>query len=280
MKKEDHMVSVGYLGPEGTFSHQAAVALYGESASFYTGETIEDVFSMVENGVCEQGVVPVENSYEGSVNITMDLLYKYNIGVCGEFFMRIRLYLLAGAEQPGGIKRLYSHPMALDQCRAWLKDNMPGLPITEVASTSLAVKMAADDPEAVAIGSRLSGERHGLKTLYEHIEDDPYNITRFLVIGKDRVGPTGKDKTSILFSLLHKPGTLYRFLGGLAKRDINVTRIESRPMRRKRWEYLFFMDIEGHEKDPVLKEALMEMEGDCVFLKRLGSYPAGGDPWD
>jgi chorismate mutase/prephenate dehydratase len=280
MKKVDHMVSVGYLGPEGTFSHQAAVALHGESASFYAGETIEDVFSMVENGVCERGVVPVENSYEGWVNITMDLLYKYDIGVCGEFFMRIRHYLMAAAEQPISIKRVYSHPMAIDQCRAWLKDNMPDVPVTQVASTSLAVKMAADDPEAVAIGSRLSVERYGLKTLYENIEDDPYNITRFLVIGKDRVEPTGRDKTSIFFALLHKPGSLYRCLGGLAKRDINVTRIESRPMRRKSWEYLFFMDIEGHEKDPVLNEALMEMEGDCVFLKRLGSYPAGGDPWD
>jgi len=272
--------SVAYLGPEATFSHQAAVALYGESASFYAGETIEDVFSLVEDGVCEQGVVPVENSYEGSINITMDLLYRYDIGICGEFFMRIRHYLLAAAEQPGGIKRLYSHPMAITQCRSWLNDNMRDVPVTEAASTSLAAKMAADDPEAVAIGSRLSGERYGLKTLYESIEDDPYNITRFLVIGKDRVEPTGKDKTSILFSLLHKPGTLYRCLGVLANREINVTRIESRPMRRKSWEYLFFMDIEGHEKDPVLKEALMEMEGHCVFLKRLGSYPAGGDPWD
>jgi chorismate mutase/prephenate dehydratase len=280
MKKEDDKASVAYLGPEATFSHQAAIALYGESASFHAAETIEGVFSLVNGGVCERGVVPVENSYEGSVNITMDLLYRYDIGICGEFFMRIRHCLLAVTEQPGGIKRLYSHPMAIDQCRAWLKDNMPGVPVTEVASTSLAANKAADDPEAVAIGSRLSGERYGLKTLYENIEDDPYNITRFLVIGKDRVEPTGNDKTSILFSLLHKPGTLYRYLGVLAKRDINVTRIESRPMRRKSWEYLFFMDIEGHEKDPVLKEALMEMEGDCVFLKRLGSYPAGGDPWD
>jgi chorismate mutase/prephenate dehydratase len=130
MKKVDHMVSVGYLGPEGTFSHQAAVALHGESASFYAGETIEDVFSMVENGVCERGVVPVENSYEGWVNITMDLLYKYDIGVCGEFFMRIRHYLMAAAEQPISIKRVYSHPMAIDQCRAWLKDNMPDVPVT------------------------------------------------------------------------------------------------------------------------------------------------------
>jgi chorismate mutase/prephenate dehydratase len=280
MKKEDDKASVAYLGPEATFSHQAAVALYGESASFYARETIEDVFSLVEDGVCEQGVVPVENSYEGSVNITMDLLYRYDIGICGEFFMRIRHYLLAAAEQTGGIKRIYSHPMAVAQCRSWLKDNMPEVPVTEVASTSLAAKMAADDPEAVAIGSRLSGETSGLKTLYEDIEDDPYNITRFLVIGKDRVEPTGKDKTSILFSLLHKPGTLYRCLGVFAKRDINVTRIESRPMRKKSWEYLFFMDIEGHEKDPVLKEAFMEMEGHCVFLKMLGSYPAGGDPWD
>jgi chorismate mutase/prephenate dehydratase len=280
MKKEGHMRSVAYLGPEATFSHQAAVALYGESASFHAGETIEDVFSLVEDGVCGQGVVPIENSYEGSVNITMDLLYRYDIGICGEFFMRIRHYLLAVAEQPGGIKRLYSHPMAIAQCRAWLKDNMPDVPVKEMASTSLAAKMAAHDPEAVAIGSRLSGEIYGLKTLYENIEDNPYNITRFLAIGKDQVETTGKDKTSILFSLLHKPGTLYRCLGVLANRDMNVTRIESRPMRRKSWEYVFFMDIEGHEKDPVLKEALVEMEGHCVFLKRLGSYPAGGDPWD
>ncbi len=280
MKKGDHMDCVAYLGPEATFSHQAAVAMYGESVSFYAGVTIEDVFKLVDEGVCEQGVVPIENSYEGSVNITMDLLYRYEIAICAECFMRIRHYLLALAEEPGGIKRLYSHPMAVAQCRAWLRHNMADVTITEVASTSLAARMASDDPEAAAIGSRLSGERYGLKTLYENIEDDPDNITRFLVIGRYGVEPTGKDKTSLLFSLLHEPGALHRCLGALAKRDINVARIESRPMRRRSWEYLFFMDIEGHEREPALKEALEEMEGHCVFLKKLGSYPVGGDPWD
>ncbi|MDY6879138.1 MAG: prephenate dehydratase [Desulfatiglans sp.] len=273
-------LSVAFLGPEATFSHQAALSLCGHSASFRTAETIEDVFSMVEKGICDQGVVPIENSYEGSVNNTLDLLYNYDLKIGAEIFLRIRHHLLSRADDISKIKYLYSHPMPIAQCRSWLKTHLPGMPIKEVASTSLAAKLAKEDPESGAIGSRLSADTYGLNKLRENIEDRPDNVTRFLSIGKTQAALTGNDKTSILFFVQHKPGSLFRALEGLAARKINMNRIESRPMKIRNWEYLFFVDLEGHEQDSNVRDAIKEMEGACAFMKRLGSYPAAGDPWD
>jgi chorismate mutase/prephenate dehydratase len=272
--------TVAYLGPEATFSHQAALFLFGKLSSLRAAGTIEEVFGMVEKGVCDQGVVPIENSYEGSVNITLDLFYKYNLTISAELFLRIRNNLLSKEERIEDIKRLYSHPMPVAQCRQWLNSHLSWVPIMEVASTSLAAKMAADESGAAAIGSRLSGPIYGLNILEENIEDHPDNITRFFVIGKTRAKPTGKDKVSLLFFLQHVPGALHKALEALAKRDVNMTRIESRPMRTRNWEYLFYLDLEGHEEDGNMHSALEEMEEHCIFIKRLGSYPAGGDPWD
>ena len=272
---------VGFLGPEGTFSHQAALCMFGHSVSFYPLDSIEEVFSSVEKGLCHQGVVPIENSYEGSVNTTLDMLYKYDLKINGEVLIRIRHNLMAKTRDINRIKKIYSHPMAIAQCKLWLKANMGGVSIHETQSTALGAKVASEQEEVAVIGNRLLAEIYGLNILKEGIEDTPDNITRFLAIGKDPVlCPTGRDKTSILFFLRDKPGALFKALEALAKKKINMTRIESRPMKTKRWEYLFYVDMEGHEKDPSINEALSEMEDACVLLKRLGSYPAADKPWE
>jgi chorismate mutase/prephenate dehydratase len=273
-------LTVAFLGPEATFTHQAAISLFGHATSYRAAETVDEVFGLVEKGICRQGVVPIENSYEGSVNSTLDLFYRYELKIGAEVFLRIRHHLLSKADTIEHIERLNSHPMAIAQCRLWIKSHLAEIPIREVESTSRAAAMAVDDPRSAAVGSRLSASTYALKILAENIEDQPDNVTRFLAIGKEDTKPTGRDKTSILFFLSHKPGSLYKALESLAKRNINLSRIESRPRKTRNWEYLFFADLEGHEQESNIHDAIKEMEGHCMFLKRLGSYPAGGDPWD
>jgi chorismate mutase / prephenate dehydratase len=266
------MKKIAYLGPEGTFTHMAAIGLYGGSSMLYPVDAIEDVFDEVEKEISDLGVVPVENSYEGSVNVTLDLFYRYDLKIVAETYVRIRHHLLSRAGNIGEIKKIYSHPMALAQCRLWLKNTMRGVPVAEVSSTALAAKIASDEMGSAAIGNRALKDLYSLNLLKEDIEDHPDNMTRFVAIGKKPTIPTGNDKTSLLFFLSDKPGSLYGALGALAERGINMTRIESRPMRTRNWEYLFFTDIEGHEQDEHINEALREMEKHCVLLKRLGSY--------
>ncbi len=274
-------LTVAYFGPEATFTHQAAVRLFGHSASMRAAETIEDVFGLVEKGVCRQGVVPIENSYEGSVNRTLDQLYRYELKIGTECLLRIRHQLLSRADDIRKIKCLYSHPMPLAQCRTWIRGTLPeSVEIKEVASTSRAARLAADDPEGAALGSRLACQTYQLNILAENIEDQPDNVTRFISVGKTDSEPTGKDKTSILFFLNHKPGALYHVLGIIAGNNINMTRIESRPMQIRNWEYLFYVDIEGHERDDIVNETLLDMERSCPFVKRLGSYPAAIQAWE
>lgn len=275
--KGPHQYLIAYLGPEATYSHEAAISLYGNSGNLRGTETIEDVFRIVESGECYQGVVPVENSYEGSVNITLDLFLKYDVFICAEVYVRIRHNLLSLAEKTDDLNSLYSHSQALAQCRSWLKSNLKNVSSFEVSSTALAAQMAENERNSGAIGSRFAADIYGLRILKEGIEDDPNNVTRFLIIGKNYPAPTGNDKTSIIFTLHHKPGTLYRCLKILAERNVNMTKIESRPMKTKKWEYLFFVDLEGHENDERLGESLKEMEEYCVFMKRLGSYPCGDE---
>jgi chorismate mutase/prephenate dehydratase len=268
---------VAFLGPEATFSHEAALSFFGHSSTYRASESIEQVFSLVEGDLCQYGVVPVENSYEGSVRNTLDLFYQYDLKISAERFSRIRQHLMSKASDINKIERLYSHPMAIAQCRVWLNTHMATTPSEEVASTALAAKMASNDPTACAIGGRLAGETFNLNILEQNIEDIPENYTRFLVIGKQISGPTGKDKTSLLFLLNHRPGALHKALGALARRNINLTQIESRPIKTRNWEYLFFVDVDGHEQEDPVSKALMEMEEHCVFLKRLGSYPSGNE---
>ena len=268
-------LKVGFLGPEATFSHQAAISIFGNSAEFCGFRTFEDVFGSVEKGHCNQGVVPVENSLEGSVAGVWDLFNKFDLKICGEYYHRIRLSLMARNRDINGIKKLYSHPMPLAQCRSWLKSHLPDVAFESVESTSLAAKMAADDPRGAALGSRHLAETLGLSILKEDIEDEPHNVTRFLAVGNSEPRPTGKDKTTLLFFLDHSPGALGGVLSALAEREINVCRIESRPMPMRSWEYLFFVDLEGHREDPAMADAMSEMETLCVFTKWLGSYPSG-----
>ncbi|MBW1734002.1 MAG: prephenate dehydratase [Deltaproteobacteria bacterium] len=272
--------SVSFLGPEGTFCNQAALNIFGHSTTLRSADTISEVFDLVEKGICGHGVVPVENSYEGSVNQTLDLLYRHDLKITGEAFLRIRHHLLGRADSVEEIKVLYSHPMALGQCRSWIRENLPKVSLRGAESTSAAARRAAREAGAGAIGSRTAGLSLGLDILVENIEDSPNNITRFLVIGKDRTSATGRDKTSLVFTLRHEPGALHRALEPLASRRINMNRIESRPMKRGSWEYLFFVDVEGHENDDTVNQAVGEMEKACSFIKTLGSYPSGGEPWD
>ncbi len=274
-------IKVAFLGPEGTFSHQAALSFFGHSASFSPMDTIEEVFSEVEKGGCNQGVVPIENSYEGSVNTTLDMLYRYELKINGEILIRIRHNLMTKAHNIEEIKKIYSHPMAIAQCKSWIRKHMINISTQETHSTAAAAKIVINDPCSAVIGSRLLADIYELNILKEGIEDSPDNITRFLIIGKDtNSDPTGKDKTSILFFLRDKPGALFNALESLAKKGINMTRIESRPMKTRKWEYLFFVDLEGHEKESHVHEALVEMEDSCVLLKRLGSYPAADKAWE
>lgn len=272
--------SVAYLGPEDSFTQHSAIALFGNSASLHAAGTIEEVFGLVEKGVCQQGVVPIENSYEGSVNSTLDLFYKYNLKIGAEIFLRIRHHFFSKAGSIKEVKLVHAHPMSIAQCKSWLRVNLPEVPVKEANSTSLAAKLAAQEPDTAALGSKLAAHTYGLNILEENIEDHPDNITRFLVIGKTDAEPTGRDKTSILFSLRHQPGALYRALEPLVQKGINMARIESRPLKTKNWEYLFFVDLEGHESNSSVSDAIQEMEVHCSFMKRLGSYPAGGEPWD
>ncbi len=269
-------LKVGFLGPDATFSHQAAISIFGNSAEFCPSRTFDDVFGSVEKGHCHQGVIPVENSLEGSVVGVWDLFNKFDLKICGEYYHRIRVSLMARNMDLNNIGKLYSHPMPLAQCRLWLKSHLPDVPFEPMESTSLAGKMAADDPNGAALGSHLLAETLGLRLLREDIEDEPHNVTRFLVVGNSEPQPTGNDKTTLMFFLDHRPGALAGMLSALAQREINVCRIESRPMRMRSWEYLFFVDLEGHRKDPDLADAMAEMKTLCVFMKWLGSYPSGG----
>lgn len=275
---ESQSPCVGYLGPEGTFTHQAALMLFGNGAVLKGVDAIEDVFELVEKGECEQGVVPVENSYEGSVGITLDLFNRYQTSICAEFYLSIIHNLLSRESNISGIKRIYSHPQAVAQCRGWLRKNLPDIPLAEVSSTSYAAKLAATEQETGAIGSDFAAETYNLNILNKNIEDNRDNVTRFLVIGHKLTEPTGRDKTSVLFLLKHEPGTLYKCLSVLAERKVNMTRIESRPVKTKSWEYLFFVDLEGHCGEANIREALQDMEEHCEFIRTLGSYPRGSEP--
>ncbi len=273
-------IAVAFLGPEGSFCHQAAARFFGSAPELRPEQSVEDVFSMVEKGQCMMGMVPIENSYQGSVTSTLDLFYEYDLKIQGEIFLRIRHQLLSNEQDLNKIRYVYSHPMALAQCRTWLKKNMPGVKIIETGSTSEAARRVSTREEAAAIGSEIAARIYDLKIVCQDVEDNINNITRFLVIGKGSPERSLRNKTSLLFFLPHMAGTLNRAISPLAQNSINMTRIESRPAKGKKWEYLFFVDIEGHKDDDNVAHALREMEKACSYFKHLGSYPTGGEPWD
>jgi chorismate mutase/prephenate dehydratase len=268
-------VTVSCLGPEASYTHQAVLSHFGRGVELLAGQTIAEVFGGVERGDASWGVVPVENSLEGSVRQTLDLLATTPAAIRAEIHLRISHSLLAAHRSKSRIRKIYSHPQAFAQCRRWISTHFPRCVLGVSESTSAAARQALNDPQAGAIAGAFAAEHYGLQILADGIEDQPGNTTRFLVLGKGESDPTGDDKTSILFSTRHKPGALFDALRPLARGRINITSIESRPARNRRWEYLFYLDIEGHRREETIAKGLRDMEAGTSFFKVLGSYPKG-----
>ena len=265
--------TIAYLGPPATFTHLAAMRKFGESAEYLSVTSIKDVFDDVERGRMRFGVVPIENSTEGVVNHTLDLFVDSPLLIYGEVMMEISHHFLSKAQNIEDIKTIYSHPHAIAQCRNWLETHVPSVSIAEEPSTAKAAERCVSDPTAAAIASELAAQLYGLTILRSRIEDNTNNFTRFLVLSLRGAERTGKDKTSFIVSAKDKVGALYDLIRPFSSHGINMTKIESRPTRRKVWEYLFFMDLEGHQDDDRVKKALDEMKTRSLFLKVLGSYP-------
>jgi len=266
-------LAVAFLGPEGTFSHLASIARFGTSSHFVPVESISEVFAQVERSVADYGIVPVENSWAGVVPETLDTFMNSNLRVVSEVYQPITHNLLTHCEQLEGIKRLYSHFQPLGQCRRWLTNHLANVETIEVSSTSKAAEMAAQNRESAAIATSLAAERFEVPILCEHIEDNPSNRTRFLVLGYNEPEPTGKDKTSLMFSVPNRAGELVHALNAFEKYDVNMTMIESRPAKTEAWQYLFYIDVQGHTKDVPVTKAVNLLKEQALFVRVLGSYP-------
>jgi len=266
---------IAYLGPEATFTHQAAVTCFGRSSTFLPQPDIPAIFEEVERGRAEFGVVPVENSTEGAVNRTLDMFVNSPLKIYAEFSMQISLDLLSLSGDLSRVKKVYSHPQGLAQSRGWLAAHLPHAEQVETASTSLAAEVVSRDETGAAVSSRLAAALYGLQIAAQQIEDLANNHTRFLVISDHSPGCTGKDKTSIMFSVEDRPGILYETMAPLAKYNINLTKIESRPLKTKPWEYLFFIDFDGHAEEEKTQRALEQLKAKCSLFKVLGSYSRG-----
>ncbi|MFZ6016007.1 MAG: prephenate dehydratase [Nitrospirota bacterium] len=267
---------VACLGPLATFTHLAALRHFGSSATFVPVESIKGVFETVEAGKTEFGVVPIENSNEGVISYTLDMFMDYDLKVSAEVMLEISHNLLSKSGDKARIKKIYSNPQATAQCRRWLESNISEIPILESTSTAKAAELASEDDEAAAIASELAAKVYDLHFVKRHIEDSKHNFTRFLVISKEFPPKTGRDKTSIMFSIKDRPGALHDILTPFKKAKINLTKIESRPSKRKAWEYIFFLDMEGHIDDRKVRKAIDNIKDSCLYLKILGSYPHGG----
>ncbi|MBI4688319.1 MAG: prephenate dehydratase [Nitrospirae bacterium] len=265
---------IAYLGPSGTFTNLAARQQFGVSAEYVPESTIKAVFEAVESGKSHYGVVPVENSTEGVVNYTLDMFIDSELKIASEIMLKISHNLLSKTGKRQDIKKIYTYSQATAQCRGYLEKNFPGVPIIEELTTAAAARRVSKDPTAAAIASELAASTYKLKFVEKDIEDYKYNYTRFLVIAKDSPQKTGKDKTSLMFSVKDKAGALYLVLKPFARHRINLTKIESRPSKRKAWEYIFFVDMEGHGDDHKVKKAIDEIKKECLYLKMLGSYPS------
>ncbi len=267
---------VSCLGPLATFTHLAALRHFGSSALFMPVESIKDVFDAVEKGKAEFGVVPIENSNEGVISYTLDLFIDSELKVSAEVMLEITHNLLSLSGDRADIRKVYSFSPATAQCRRWMQTNLSGVPVVEATSTAKAAELASADEEAAAIASDLAAKIYNLKFVEKNIEDSRQNFTRFLVISKEFPQQSGRDKTSIMFTLKNKPGSLYNSLEPFKKAKVNLTKIESRPSKRKAWEYIFFADMEGHIENKKLRKAIDAVMENCLFLKILGSYPYGG----
>jgi chorismate mutase/prephenate dehydratase len=266
-------LTIAFLGPEGTFSHLAGIARFGNSAGFAGTDSIADVFVQVERSHADYGIVPVENSWAGVVPETLDTFMNSNLRVVSEVYQPITHNLLTRCESLTDVKRLYSHFQPLAQCRQWLTNHLPHVEKIEASSTAKAAQLAAQDPESAAIATWLSAEKCDLPVRCDHIEDNPSNRTRFLVLGYNEPEPTGKDKTTLMFSLHNKPGQLAHALNAFEKYDVNLTMIESRPTKTAAWSYLFYIDVQGHTRDALVTKAINLLKEHSLFVRVLGSYP-------
>lgn len=266
-------VHVAFLGPQATFTHMAAQQQFGLSAQLVPQKSIPAVFEEVEKSRALYGVVPVENSTEGMVSHTLDMFVESDLKITAEVLLEVSHDLLSRTGRMEDVRKVYSHPQALAQCRHWLEENLPNVPLVDVASTALAAQIVAEDLNAAAIAGCSAAEHYGLKVVRSRIEDQVNNFTRFIVVSRKLAEPSGNDKTSILFSVKDEPGILYRMLEPFARRGVNLSKIESRPVKTKAWEYIFFLDMVGHVSEPPVGEAIEELREFCQFLKILGSYP-------
>lgn len=266
-------LAVAYLGPAGTFSEAAAFRHFGQSTQGLPVDSIDEVFKGVEAGQAEYGVVPAENTTEGAIGRTLDLLLSTPLTVCGEVTLRVRQNLLRQSAGLDGIRVIYSHAQSLGQCAGWLNAHLPGVERVAVASNAEAARLAAGNPDAAAIAGERAAEQYGLAVVAPGIEDAAGNTTRFLVLGKDAAEPSGRDKTSLAVYARNKPGALLELIAPFARLGVGLCKLESRPARSGNWEYVFFIDLEGHRQDARVAEAIQEAAGHALSLKILGSYP-------
>ena len=269
----EKVLNIACLGPEATFSHIAAIEQFGQAVNCIQTRSVPDIFDKVVRGRVDYGVVPIENSTEGVVNLTLDMFIDSTLQICAEVMLEISHCLLSNVNKLEEIKTVYSHPQALAQCYSWISKNIPHAEIKETFSTAMAAKTAKELPRSAAVASEFAATTYKLPVLMSKIEDNPQNYTRFWVVGNKSPGRTGSDKTSLMFSIKDGVGALHDMLLPFAKQKINLTKIESRPFRNKTWEYVFFIDIEGHMEDQNVKTAVDEVNASSMFVKVLGSYP-------
>ncbi|MCR4336308.1 MAG: prephenate dehydratase [Candidatus Omnitrophica bacterium] len=265
-------LKIAYLGPEASFTHLAAQKKFGSQVEYVPYDNLAEVFQNVERGECDYGVVPIENSIEGAVTHTFDLFVDSDLKICSQILLEISHNLLSKTSMDK-IKMIYSNPQVFGQCRHWLQTHLPKAGLVDVASTTQAAQIAARQNDVACIASLLAAKIYQLRALKKDIQDSSHNITRFLVIAKEDVCPTGKDRTSLVCSIKDRVGALHAMLEPFAQHKINLTKIESRPSKKRAWEYYFFIDVQGHREDPKVKKALAQLEDMCKFWKILGSYP-------
>ena len=266
-------LDVAFLGPEGTFTQQAAIKQFGHAVKTIPVTTINDIFNAVESGYCQFGVVPVENSTEGVITHTLDRLLNSSLNICGEVEIRVHQNLMGLSENFADITEVFSHSQSLAQCRQWLTKHLPHAKQTAVSSNAEAARLAANNPHIAAIASITAAEAYQLTVLEKNIEDEANNTTRFIIIGEQASAPTGKDKTTLVVSTANQSGALYQTLEPFATAGVDMLNIESRPSRQGLWDYVFFIDIEGHREDAKVAAALASLKNKVTMLKLLGSYP-------
>lgn len=265
-------MTIAYFGPEATFTHQAALQKFGASLNYSAQKTIADVFAEVARRGADYGVVPVENSTEGVVTHTLDMFVDSDLKVVSQIVLRIQQCLMSNAPR-AQIKKLYVHPQSLAQCRDWLAKNLPRVELVETSSNARSAALAAKEKYAAALGGIMAAEKYGLRVLARDIQDNAANATRFLVLGRQCSPPTGDDRTSLLFSVADRAGALHAAIAAFRQFKINLTKIESRPSKRRAWEYFFFIDCAGHFQDAKVAQAIQQLGRHCNFVKILGSYP-------